>query len=87
MKNFSEILKHISMLGQLGLNIAIPIVLCILGCWFLTDRFGVGEWVFIPGIILGIGGSFMSGYKFYVSESKRAEKDKDKNKVSFNKHG
>ena len=87
MKNFSEILKHISMLGQLGLNIAIPIILCILGCWFLTDRLGVGEWVFIPGIILGIGGSFMSGYKFYVSESKRAAKDKDKDKVSFNKHG
>jgi len=87
MKNLSEIMKHISMLGQLGLNIIIPIILCMLGCWLLTDKLGLGEWVFIPGIILGIGASFMSGYKFYLSETKKVEKDKDKNKVSFNKHG
>ena len=37
------------MLGQLGLNIIIPIILCGLACWFLTDKCGVGEWVFIPG--------------------------------------
>ena len=86
MKNFSYILKNISMLGQLGLNIIIPIILCVLLCWFLTNNVGLGEWVFIPGLILGIGGSFMSGYKFYLSESKKAKKDKDKNKVSFNKH-
>ena len=86
MKNLSEILKHISMLGQLGLNIIIPIILCVLGCWLLTDKAGVGEWVFIPGLILGIGGAFMSGYKFYLSESKKAKKDTDENKISYNKH-
>ena len=86
MKNLSEILKHISMLGQLGLNIIIPIIVCVLVCWLLTDKAGVGEWVYVPGLILGIGASFMSGYKFYLSETKKAAKDKDKNKVSFNKH-
>ena len=86
MKNFSYILKNISMLGQLGLNIIMPIIICVLICWLLTDKAGLGEWVFIPGIIFGIGGAFMSGYKFYISETKKAEKDKDKNPVSFNKH-
>ena len=86
MKNLSEIMKHISMLGQLGLTIIIPIILYCLICWLLTDKAGVGEWVFIPGLIFGIGASFMSGYKFYISETKKADKDKDKNKVSYNKH-
>ena len=86
MKNLSEIMKHISMLGQLGLNIAIPIIICVLGCWLLTDKAGMGEWVFIPGLILGIGASFMSGYKFYLSETKKSGKDNDKKKISFNKH-
>lgn len=86
MKNFSYILKNISMLGQLGLNIIIPIILCVLVCWFLTDKAGLGEWVFIPGLILGIGASFMSGYKFYLSETKKSKKDEDKKKASFNKH-
>ena len=85
MKNFSYILKNISMLGQLGLNIIIPIILCGLACWFLTDKCGVGEWVFIPGLILGIGAAFMSGYKFYLAETKKAKKE-DKKKVSFNQH-
>ena len=74
------------MLGQLGLNIIIPIILCVLACWFLTNNLGVGEWVFIPGLILGIGGAFMSGYKFYLSETKKSKKDDGKKKVSFNKH-
>jgi len=86
MKNFDYILKNISMLGQLGLNIIIPIILCVLACWFLTDKLNAGEWVFIPGLILGIGGAFMSGYKFYLSETKKSKKDDDKKKVSFNKH-
>ncbi len=86
MKNFSYILKNISMLGQLGLNIIIPIILCGLFCWFLTDKCGVGEWVFIPGLIFGIGAAFMSGYKFYLSETKKNKKDEEKKKVSFNKH-
>ncbi len=74
------------MLGQLGLNIIIPIILCGLFCWFLTDKCGVGEWVFIPGLILGIGAAFMSGYKFYLAETKKSKKDEEKNKISFNKH-
>ena len=74
------------MLGQLGLNIIIPIILCGLFCWFLTDKCGVGEWVFIPGLILGIGAAFMSGYKFYLTETKKSKKDEEKNKISFNKH-
>jgi len=75
------------MLGQLGLNIIIPIIICVLGCWFLTDKLGVGEWVFIPGLILGLGSAFMSGYKFYLSESKKAKKDGSDSKKAFNKHG
>ena len=86
MKNFSYILKNISMLGQLGLNIIIPIILCGLFCWFLTDKCGVGEWVFIPGLTLGLGAAFMSGYKFYLAETKKNKKDEEKKKVSFNKH-
>ncbi|MBR4345284.1 MAG: AtpZ/AtpI family protein [Lachnospiraceae bacterium] len=86
MKNLSEIMKHVCMLGQLGLSIIIPIIICVLLCWFLTDKAGVGEWVFIPGLILGIGASFMSGYKFYLAETKKSREEDKKKTVSFNKH-
>lgn len=86
MKALSEAFKQIALIGQLGITLISPLVLCILACWFLTAKLDVGEWVFLPGILFGLGGSFMSGYKFYMSEKKKAEKDSDKNKAQFNNH-
>ncbi len=85
-KYLSEIFKQLSWLTQLGLSLITPVLLCILGCVFLCTRFGVGGWIFIPGFILGIGASFMTGYKFYLSESAKSRKDKDKRKPGYNRH-
>ena len=85
-KYLSEIAKQLSWLTQLGLSLITPILLCILGCVFLCNKCGVGEWIFIPGFILGLGASFMTGYKFFLSESAKSKKDKDKRKAGFNRH-
>lgn len=45
-------------------------------------------WIYIVGFFFGIGASFMTAYKFYLSEIQK-EKKENKNKkkrVSFNKH-
>lgn len=86
MKAFSEALKQISLIAQLGITLVSPLLLCILICWLLTAKCGIEGWIFLPGILFGLGGSFMSGYKFYMAEKKKSEKDKDKDKVQFNKH-
>lgn len=88
MKKWNNILKQISQLSQLGLSIIIPTLLCMLLCSWLTGRFGVGEWVYIPGLILGLGSSFMTAYKFYLAQMRDIEKDKKEKKtpVGFNKH-
>ena len=57
-------LQSLSYLTQVGLSVAAPIVLCILGAWWLNDRCGVGEWVFLPAFVLGIGGGVASFVKF-----------------------
>jgi len=82
------------MIIQLGITLIMPILLCIAFCWWLCDAFGVGVWVYIPGILFGLGSSVMSGYKFYRSVMKM-QKKKDKkhgtdspkrNTVAFNDH-
>lgn len=81
-----NILRQISMLSQLGISLVVPILICVLFCSWLTTSRGVGGWVFIPGMIFGLGASFMTGYKFYLSEINRQKKDKTKHPVSFNRH-
>lgn len=86
MKNVSKTLRNLTLLTQLGLSLIMPILLCILFCWFLTSQFGIGGWIYIIGIIFGLGGSFMTGYKLYLSESAKSKKEAEKQKVNFNSH-
>lgn len=85
MKEFREIGRQLANLGQLGLSLIMPILLCILLCYWLTDRFSIGTWVYIPGFFFGLGASFMTAYKFYQSEHRKSKKEERKT-VSFNRH-
>lgn len=80
----SEVLKNITLVGQLGLSFIMPTLVCVLLCAFLTTKAGVGEWVYIPGFILGIGSSFMTAYKFYKANISKEKEEKKR--VSFNRH-
>ncbi len=73
---------------QLGITLMMPILLCIAFCFWLCDAFDVGVWVYLPGILFGLGGSVMSGYKFYLSVMKKHNKKEGEQKkpVAFNDH-
>lgn len=73
------------MIVQFGLSLVIPLFICILICVLLTDKLNLGSWVYIPGFILGLGGSAMTAYKFYLAEMKKTNSEK-KPKASFNRH-
>lgn len=85
-KQISEIMKQLSWLSQLGLSLIMPLLLCVLGCAFLCNRFDIGGWIFIPGFFFGLGASFTTGYKFYVSEKHKSGKESKKRKRGFNSH-
>ena len=57
MKQWSEILRNVTMLSQLGLSFITPLLLCLALCWFIISKTGVGVWVYIPGFFFGMGGS------------------------------
>lgn len=87
MKQWAEILKNISILTQFGLSLITPLLLCLLLCWWLCGRFGLGGWIYIPGFFFGLGGSGTVAYKLYLTVTHRQKKEKQaKKKVSFNRH-
>ena len=86
LKQWSEILRNVTMLSQLGLSFITPLLLCLALCWFITSRTGVGGWVYIPGFFFGMGGSGMVAWKLYISVTGKQKKEETKKHISFNRH-
>lgn len=86
MKGRSNLIKNITMLSQFGLSFITPTLLCLAICWWLSSRWGIGGWVYIPGFFFGMGGSGMVAYKFYLSVTKKEKKKEKKTPISFNRH-
>ncbi|MCD7818958.1 MAG: AtpZ/AtpI family protein [Lachnospiraceae bacterium] len=89
MKNAASILKNITLFTQFGLSLITPLLLCLAICWVLVSYAGLGVWIYVPGFVLGLGGSGTFAYNFYLSVIKKEEKDKNeekKEKVFFNEH-
>ena len=88
-KRISQLVGQFAMVGQLGLSLLMPLLLCLFGCYLLVSKLSVGAWVYIPGFILGLGSSMMTAYKVYLSVVHKEEKKKIKrnpNEVYFSKH-
>ena len=86
MKEWTDIIKNLTMLTQFSLSFITPLLLCLAFCWWICSRTGVGGWVYIPGFFFGMGGSGMVAYKFYLSTMKRQKNEGKKKKISFNSH-
>lgn len=84
---WNEIFAQLTMLAQLGLSLATPLLICLTVCYLLCTRLGFGLWVYIPGMIMGLGASFMTAYKVYLSVTgKQKKRERGDKEVSFNKH-
>ena len=84
---WNEIFAQLTMLAQLGLSLATPLLICLAVCYLLCTRLGFGLWVYILGMIMGLGASFMTAYKVYLSVTGRQKKrERGEKEVSFNKH-
>ncbi len=85
--DFSKLMAQFAMVGQLGLSLVTPLLICIFACYMLTTRLGVGGWVYILGFFFGLGGSMTTAYKVYLEVNKKnAGKKRDEKEISFNKH-
>lgn len=56
----NSILTALAMITQFGLSVITPILLCTLGSLWLKNKFALGNFTVIIGIIIGIGAGIMS---------------------------
>lgn len=55
--------KSFALVTQIGISILVPIGLCMIGANYLINKFQIGNWVMILGILLGIGAGCLNVYK------------------------
>lgn len=92
MKDLGKVLTNLVYVGQLGLDLIMPSLLCLGAAWYLDSHFGWGIWVYFVGLGLGLGAGGVTFNKFYhrvvMKGVKKPDSDKpDKPKrVSFSRH-
>ena len=88
-RNVSKLIGQFAMVGQLGLSLLMPLLMCLFACYLLVTKLSLPVWIYIPGFILGLGASMTTAYKVYLSVVQKEEKKKIKrnpNEVYFSKH-
>lgn len=70
---------------QLGLNMLLPLVMCLGGAWWAVNSWSWPEWVFLPAILLGLASGAQNFWYFAKEHLDRAKKEKPK-RVGFNSH-
>lgn len=78
------IFRNLVYLTQVGLSLAMPLILCCFGAAWLQRRFQLGSWVIFVGIILGVGGAVSSFRGFMHEANRQARKKEKKEPRSFN---
>lgn len=68
------VLQNIGWLTQLGFSIACPMILCIMGALWLSRRFGLGSWVILAGVLLGLLSGISCFMNFAQAMTRRARR-------------
>jgi len=85
MKQNYSFLRMLIMLTQFGFSIAFPLAGFIFAALWLKNRFGLGNWVLIVGIVFGLVGA-VDGFRTSIKAMDLLS-GKDKDKPEEDKHG
>lgn len=89
MKKYTQILRLVATYGQLGFSLITPPVVMALVGWWLQSRFGLGTWVMLVCLLVGLASSAASAWQFYLRVTARdakARKEPEQQPVAFYTH-
>lgn len=85
MKSWYKALEDIVWLTQLGLNILLPLVICLGGCWWAVVNWNWSEWLYLPAVVLGLATGAQNFWQFAKERMDRTKKEQSP-RVGFNTH-
>ena len=85
LQGWYKALEDLVWLTQLGLNMLLPLVLCLAGCWWAVEHWGWPEWLFLPAVGLGLAAGAQNFWVFCKERLERSKHEKN-HRVGFNSH-
>ena len=79
-RNNSSPWKYLGMVSQLAISMVTPILLMIIFCTWLKDRYGLGNWIIVAGMVFGVGSGLSSVWNFirvFLKEGQRQQQEYD----------
>ncbi len=64
-KDTAKSWRYLTLISQLAISMLTPVLMMVFLCSWLKNRYGLGDWVIIAGMVLGIG-SGVSGVWTYL---------------------
>lgn len=83
MKGRNNIWYNFSLISQLAISFLTPIFLMIFVCTWLKNNFGIGDWLIIAGILIGLGSGLSSVWVYLKKSIKDAEEQRQEYEDQF----
>lgn len=71
---FLNAFSAVNMMIQSVFTLLTPVGLLVLLAWFLRGRAGLGEWVYVPAVLLGLAIGFYSMIRYLLAALKSQER-------------
>lgn len=75
-KSFLKNFRFISYITQFSLSLVSPLVLCLLVCYWLVNKYSFPQWIMLIGIFLGVGAMVLNFIKMLKWLHKESENKK-----------
>ena len=75
---FTEIFRALSYVTQIGLSAAVPLIIWIWLAGLVKNRFSLGNYVTVIGIILGVASAYVNLFKLFKRISIHNKNEKER---------
>ncbi len=82
-----ECVENVMLLTQLGLSVAVPPLLCLYAANWLRGVLGLGLWIMVIALLLGLGSAGVNVWRFWKLLQKRWDKQDTSGRVPNETNG
>lgn len=75
--------RYLSLISQLAISMITPVLLMIFVCMWLKNKFGLGNWIVMAGMFLGIGSGLSSVWTYLKRFLREGEKQQQEYEDKF----
>ncbi len=75
--------RYLGLVSQLAISMVTPVLMMIFVCIWLKNRFGLGNWIILAGMFLGVGSGISSVWTYLKKSISDAEKQQKEYEDKF----